>query len=170
MKLYCNRYTHFKDSLVCAVTCQFRKRCPDFALFYAEHHESINARVLSYYAKNGKPARQLTLYGQETPPTALRELYTLEVKRDMAENITFIWIDAEDKAEVLDMDDLLRRAERGDKPKHIFRVAQEMELRFQLVPLKRIEDTKRKVAADAERAAARKGKLSAVEGKVAAAG
>lgn len=161
MRLYCNRYMHFKDPLVCAVTCPYRKRCPDFALFYAEHDQTINEQVLAYYAKNGNPARQLKLYGLDAQPSPLRELYSLEVKRIMADN-TFIWIDADDKAEVLEMDDLIARAEKGEKPKHIFKVAQEMELRFQLVPRKRIEDTQRKVAAEAEKAAARKGKLAAV--------
>ena len=34
LKLYCNRYTHFKDALVCSVNCVYRTRCDDFALFY----------------------------------------------------------------------------------------------------------------------------------------
>ncbi len=167
MKLYCNRYTHFKHPLVCAVNCQYRKRCADFALHYEENREAVNTMVLDYYTKNGKPTRQLSLYGTDTQPATLRELYTLEVKRNMAD--TFIWIDAEDKAEVLTMDDLMSRAEQGDKPKYIFKVAQEMELRFQLVPRKRIEESQRKVAADAERTAARKSKTPAAE-KVAAVG
>jgi hypothetical protein len=165
VKLYCNRFTHFKDPLVCAVTCQYRQKCGDFALYYAENREAIDALVLDYYAKNGKPKRSLAIYGlEQAAPAALRELYKLEIKRQMPDN-TFIWIDADDKAEVLEMDDLLRRAENGGKAKHIFRVAQEMELRFQLVPRKRIEETKRKVEAkaevEAERAAARKTKLAA---------
>ena len=167
MKLYCNRFTHFKDPIVCVVTCPYRKKCGDFALFYAEHREPINELVLDYYAKSGKPKpkRNLPVYNLELQPVALRELYTLETKRYMPDN-TFIWIDDDDKAEVLEMDALLRRAEQGVKAKHIFKVAQEMELRFQLVPRKRIEESKRKVAAkaedDAERASARKTKLAAV--------
>jgi hypothetical protein len=49
----------------------------------------------------------------------------------------------------------MRRAARAAKAKQIYRVAQEMELRYQLVPRKRIEKAKRLVAAEAERAAAR---------------
>lgn len=164
VKLYCNRYTHFKDPLVCVVTCPYRQRCGDFALYYADHREAVNEVVLDYYAKNGPSKRGLAVYGLETQPVALRELYKLETKRIMADN-TYIWISADDKAEALELDELLRRAEHGGKPKHIFKVSQEMELRFQLVPRKRIEDTKRKVEskaeADAERAAARKGKAAA---------
>lgn len=156
MKLYCNRYTHFKDPLVCAVTCQYRTRCADFALHYDQHREAINAQVLDYYAKHGKPARQLALYTSETPPVTLRELYILEVKRIMAD--AYIWIDGDDQAAVLSYEELMDRAESGVKPKHIFKVAQEMELRFQLVPRKRIEETQRKTAAEAEKVAARKNK------------
>ncbi|MDT7604402.1 MAG: hypothetical protein QOF61_2399, partial [Acidobacteriota bacterium] len=39
LKLYCNRFGHFKDALVCSVNCAYRKRCRDFALFYDEHRE-----------------------------------------------------------------------------------------------------------------------------------
>ncbi len=168
MKLYCNRFTHFKDPLVCVVTCPYRKKCGDFALFYAEHREPVNELVLDYYAKSGKPKpkakRNLPVYNLELQPVALRELYTLETKRIMPDN-TFIWIGEDNIAEVLELDDLMVRAEKGEKPKHIFKVAQEMELRFQLVPRKRIEATKRKVEAkaevDAERTAARKNKAAA---------
>ena len=165
MRLYCNRYEHFKDPLVCAVTCPYRQRCGDFALFYAENREPVNELVLEYYAKSGKskpkPKRNLPVYSLEMQPVALRELYKLEVKRIMPDN-TFVWIGEDNIAEVLELDELMLRAEKGEKPKHIFKVAQEMELRFQLVPRKRIEDTKRKVAADAEKVAARKNKAATV--------
>jgi hypothetical protein len=51
---------------------------------------------------------------------------------------------------------VLRRAERGQKAKSIYRVAQEMELRYQLVPRKRIEKARRVAEAAAERADARR--------------
>ena len=31
LKLYCNRYGHFKDALVCSVNCVYRTRCPHAA-------------------------------------------------------------------------------------------------------------------------------------------
>ncbi len=67
----------------------------------------------------------------------------------------YIWIGKDDQAELLELDEIIRRAERGAKAKNIYKVAQEMELRYQLVPRKRIEKAKRAVAAEAERAAAR---------------
>ena len=73
----------------------------------------------------------------------------------MAESF-YIWIDKEDRAELLETADVLRRAERGQKAKSIYRVAQEMELRYQLVPRKRIEKAKRVAEAAAERAEARR--------------
>jgi hypothetical protein len=89
----------------------------------------------------------------------LSSLVKLEVKRIMPET-TYIWIGKDDQAEVLEHEEVIRRAERGAKPKSIFRVAQEMELKFQLVPRRGIEKAKRAaaVAAEAEagRAAARR--------------
>ena len=159
-KLYCNRYAHFKDPLVCSVVCPYRTRCQDFALYYDEHRESVDLLVAQYFSarqvttqQHGqKPARPFV---QAAEPVSLRTLIRLEVKQEMAE-ATYIWIGKDDQAELLDLEEIIRRAERGAKAKHIYKVAQEMELRFQLVPRKRIEKAKRIVAAEAERAAARR--------------
>ena len=50
LKLYCNRYAHFKDAIVCSVNCPYRTRCQDFALFYDEHREGVDALVEDYFA------------------------------------------------------------------------------------------------------------------------
>jgi hypothetical protein len=182
LKLYCNRFGHFKDALVCSVNCQYRTRCRDFALFYDEHREQLDAAVADYYdarrgpetgppqpqqrrrqnpvaAREGK-GRALPVVAQ--PPVQrlagavdLRELIRLEVKREMAEP-SYIWIDKDGRAELLGQDEVLRRATRGQKPQTIYKVAQEMELRFQLVPRKRIEKARAAEAVEAERAAARR--------------
>ncbi len=85
----------------------------------------------------------------------MRKLIRLEVLREMAESF-YIWIDKEDRAELLETTDVIRRAERGQKAKGIYRVSHEMELRYQLVPRKRIEKAKRVAEAAAERAEARR--------------
>ena len=165
LKLYCNRYGHFKDALVCSVNCVYRTRCNDFALFYDEHRAEVDGLVSDYYdarrgqAQNDSPraAKDSTLVHIQpvARPEELRKLIRLEVLREMAESF-YIWIDKEDRAELLETADVLRRAERGQKAKSIYRVAQEMELRYQLVPRKRIEKAKRVAEAAAERADARR--------------
>jgi hypothetical protein len=168
LRLYCNRYGHFKDAIVCSVNCVYRTRCHDFALFYDEHRAEVDSLVADYYdARRGRdeqpeavvPASPLRLVpGQAAPvarPAELHKLIRLEVLREMADSV-FIWIDKEDRAELLETAEVLRRAERGQKAKHIYKVAQEMELRFQLVPRKRIEKAKRTAAEESERAEARR--------------
>lgn len=165
LKLYCNRYGHFKDALVCSVNCVYRTRCNDFALFYDERQAEVDALVSDYYAarrdQQGRPtgaaAVDSTLAHVQpvARPEELRKLIRLEVLREMADAV-YIWIDKEDRAELLETTEVLRRAERGQKAKHIYRVAQEMELRYQLVPRKRIDKAKRVAAEDAERAEARR--------------
>jgi hypothetical protein len=68
----------------------------------------------------------------------------------------FIWVDKDDRAELVETPEVLRRAERGQKPKHIYKVSQEMELRYQLVPRKSIDRAKRAAAVSEERAVARR--------------
>ena len=162
LKLYCNRYGHFKDALVCSVNCAFRTRCNDFALFYDEHRAEVDALVSDYYdARRGQSEPRaaqdstLTHIQPVARPEQMRKLIRLEVLREMAESF-YIWIDKEDRAELLETADVLRRAERGQKAKSIYRVAQEMELRYQLVPRKRIEKARRVAEAAAERAEARR--------------
>ena len=165
LKLYCNRYGHFKDALVCSVNCVYRTRCNDFALFYDERRAEVDALVSDYYdsrrAQGGpKPdaaATDSTLAHVQpvARPEDLHKLIRLEVLREMADAF-YIWIDKEDRAELLETSDVLRRAERGQKAKNIYRVAQEMELRYQLVPRKRIDKAKRVAAVEAERAEARR--------------
>jgi hypothetical protein len=162
LKLYCNRYAHFKDTLVCSVLCPYRTRCQDFALFYDANREDVDARVEEYYRTRSdakaRPPRQLVTSGATVE---MRQLLRLEVKREMPESM-FIWIGKDDHAELLELGEIIRRAERGTKAKSIFKVAQEMELRFQLVPRKRIDKAKRIAAAEAERAAARRKPLRPV--------
>jgi len=175
LKLYCNRYAHFKDALVCSVNCVYRTRCQDFALYYDEHRGDVDTLVADYYAarrerqgpdsRTGRPA--LPLAPVAIPaiarPNDLRALICLEVKREMAEAF-YIWIDKEDSAELLETEEVIRRAERGSKAKHIYKVSQEMELRFQLVPRKRIEKAKRTAAAEAERVQARRSRTTNSKG------
>ncbi|HEV2912184.1 MAG TPA: hypothetical protein VGX92_02610 [Pyrinomonadaceae bacterium] len=158
LRLYCNRYAHFKDPLVCSVVCPFRTRCQDFALFYDAHRDEVDLLVEGYFAAQATtttPTRTRALFRSAAPTAELRALIKLEVKREMPET-TYIWIGKDDQAELLNLEEIIRRAERGAKAKNIYKVAQEMELRFQLVPRKRIEKAKRTVAAEAERAAARR--------------
>jgi hypothetical protein len=164
LKLYCNRYGHFKDALVCSVNCVYRTRCNDFALFYDERRAEVDALVSDYYAaRREQQARKPDAAPDSTVahlhpvarPEELRKLIRLEVLREMAEAL-YIWIDKEDRAELLETTEVLRRAERGQKAKNIYRVSQEMELRYQLVPRKRIDKAKRVAAVEAERTEARR--------------
>jgi hypothetical protein len=165
LRLYCNRYGHFKDPLVCSVNCAYRTRCNDFALFYDDHRAEVDALVGDYYA-----ARRVQTEGPASPstrdaalvhiapvakPEALHKLISLEVLRVMTEAL-YIWIDKEDRAELLATGEVLRRAERGQKAKHIYQVSREMELRYQLVPRKRIEKARNVAAVEAERTEARR--------------
>src|SRR5205085_11958494 len=149
LKLYCNRYGHFKDALVCSVNCVYRTRCRDFALFYDEHRAEVDTMVGDYYAarrtEQQQPTRALPVIAPIARATDMRELIRLEVKREMAEAM-FIWIDKDGRAELLEQAEILRRASRGQKPVTIYKVSQEMELRFQLEPRKRIEKAKRAAA------------------------
>src|SRR5206468_4315071 len=59
LKLYCNRYGHFKDALVCSVSCVYRTRCNDFALFYDANRADVDSLVADYYdARRGREGQK----------------------------------------------------------------------------------------------------------------
>ncbi|HEX8163382.1 MAG TPA: hypothetical protein VF538_16040 [Pyrinomonadaceae bacterium] len=168
LKLYCNRFGHFKDALVCSVNCAYRTRCKDFALFYGERRAEVDALVSDYYESRRepqttgpqKPSRSLPVVvaapaRKVARAVDMRELIRLEVKREMAE-AAYLWIDRDGRAELLEQEEIIKRASRGLKPQTIYRVAQEMELRFQLVPRKHIERARAAATVEQERAAARR--------------
>lgn len=167
LKLYCNRFGHFKDALVCSVNCAYRTRCKDFALFYGEHRDDVDALVSDYYEARREPppvapqtpTRSLPVviapFQKVARAVDMRELIRLEVKREMAE-AAYLWIDRDGRAELLEQEEIIKRASRGLKPQTIYRVAQEMELRFQLVPRKHIERARAAANVEQERAAARR--------------
>lgn len=164
LRLYCNRFAHFKDALVCSVSCPFRTRCRDFALFYDANKTETDAQVATYYRQRQgrlneeKSARDKQHTGRLAPRIAtVAELHTLiilEVKRIL--DTTFIWIGTDDHAEIVSQEEVIARAERGQKAKHIFKVAQEMELKFQLVPRRQIDKVKRLAQDEQQVTAARR--------------
>ena len=104
LKLYCNRYGHFKDALVCSVNCPYRTRCQDFALFYDANRAGVDALVEDYFAARSSQTTQRARLPVIAAPAAveMRELIRLEVKREMAE-ASYIWIGKDDQAELLEL-------------------------------------------------------------------
>ncbi|MCP9494044.1 MAG: hypothetical protein MSG64_06245 [Pyrinomonadaceae bacterium MAG19_C2-C3] len=154
LKLYCNRYAHFKDALVCSVSCAYRTRCRDFALFYDAHRDATDALVADYYSARRTEVAPSVPRRTVLPVVALNQLIKLEVKRVL--EATYVWVDKDDHAETLSTEEVIARAERGLKAKHIYKVAQEMELKFQLVPRRGIDKAKSEVSREAHVQAARR--------------
>ena len=160
LKLYCNRYAHFKDALVCSVSCAYRTRCRDFALFYDAHRDATDALVADYYSARQTEVASSVPRRTVLPVAALNQLIKLEVKRVL--EATYVWVGADDRAETLSTEEVIARAERGLKAKHIYKVAQEMELKFQLVPRRGIDKAKREASRETYVQAARRAASSSV--------
>lgn len=130
LKIYCPVFNHIKNTIVCSLCCSIKSKCKEFQQFYSLHHAEQEASVDEYI----KSHRSL-------PPNSLLTIqYTLEVLRNMSD--TYVWIDQDDRAEVMTMEQILQAADSGRKPKHIFLTKQELMLRYQLVPKNRTESTK----------------------------
>jgi hypothetical protein len=116
--VYCPRFKHFKDTLVCRLNCPSARRCRIFQEYEAVHGRELEERIEEYLAqRKGRFDRQ----------------YYLEVKAIMKEEV-FMVIDSEGKTEIMKREEILLQAEKGGRFRQIYRISHEMELRYQLVP------------------------------------
>jgi hypothetical protein len=128
LKIHCPVFNHIKNTIVCSVCCELRDKCKEFQKFYEENRAAQDASVNAYIESHHR-----------LPPGSLLVIqYSLEVIRKMSD--TYVWIDQDDRAEVMTFEQVLQAAETGRKPKHIFLTKQELALRYQLVPKNRRED------------------------------
>lgn len=130
LKIYCPVFNHIKNTIVCSLCCSIRDKCKDFQKFYSINQEAQEAAVADYIESHHR-----------LPPGSLLTIqYILEVVRSMSD--TYVWIDQDDRAEVMSYEQVLQAAENGRKPKYIFLTKQELMLRYQLVPKNRQETAK----------------------------
>lgn len=130
LKIYCPVFNHIKNTIVCSLCCSLRDKCKDFQKFYSINHEAQEAAVADYIESH-----------HQLPQGSLLTIqYILEVLRNMSD--TYVWIDQDDRAEVMNYEQILQAAENGRKPKYIFLTKQELMLRYQLVPKNRQETAK----------------------------
>jgi hypothetical protein len=130
LKIYCPVFNHIKNTIVCSLCCSLRDKCKDFQSFYSINREAQEAAVAEYIESH-----------HSLPPGSLLTIqYVLEVLRNMSD--TYVWIDQDDRAEVMSYEQILQAAENGRKPKYIFLTKQELMLRYQLVPKNRQETIK----------------------------
>src|SRR5438445_7413128 len=96
LKIYCPVYNHIKNTIVCSLCCPLRDRCQDFQQFYEANRAAQDASVSEYIQSH-----------RRLPPGSLLIIqYSLEVlKKKM--NDTYIWIGADDRAEVLTYEQIL---------------------------------------------------------------
>jgi hypothetical protein len=134
LKIHCPAFNHIKNTIVCSLCCSLRDRCKEFQQFYAINREAQDDVVNDYILSHSRLPSDSLLIIQ----------YSLVVLRKM--NDTYIWIDKDDRAEVLTLEQVLLAAEEGRKPKYIFLAKQELALRYQLVPKSRREESPVKAA------------------------
>src|SRR5258708_28767883 len=109
LKLYCNRYGHFKDPIVCSVVCQYRTRCHDFAIYYDANRVAVDAVVAEYFTARNEPARKKrnANIAAVAVPGQLRNLISLGGKREMAVN-RYRWVNQGGSEEVLEIEHIIK--------------------------------------------------------------
>lgn len=123
LKIYCPVFNHIKNTIVCSLCCAVRDKCRDFQQFYQQNQEAQDKVVDDYIQSH-----------RRLPSGSLLTIqYILEVIKDKMSD-TYVWIDQDDRADVMTMEQVMQAAESGRKPKHIFLTKQELMLRYQLVP------------------------------------
>lgn len=148
LKIHCPVFNHIKNTIVCSLCCVVRDKCRDFQQFYQQNQEAQDKAVDDYVQSH-----------RRLPPGSLLTIqYILEVMKDKMSD-TYVWIDQDDRADVMTMEQVIQAAESGRKPKHIFLTKQELMLRYQLVPRTRQEgkDTAKETVKELAKEAAKPG-------------
>ena len=116
--VYCPKYKHFKDTLVCRLNCPSARRCRVFQDYLRVNDAEFTARLDAYLIRH--------------PGRYERQFY-LEVLRVVKEDV-YLVIDTAGKPVMIKKTEILLRAEKGERFPHIYKISSEMELRYQLVP------------------------------------
>ena len=125
MRLYCDHYGHWKNILVCALSCRRTDRCRQFALSLERRPSSIRELVYEYVRAH--PYHDYSV-----------KLVPVRRGRKKREEVTvkkFVCI-SQDKAEILTEDEVAARALEGEVYDQMYEVGREMELQIRLVPKK----------------------------------
>jgi hypothetical protein len=126
--IYCPRYKHFKDTLVCRLNCSSSRRCRLFQEYLSTYRAELDERIDGYLALH---------------PGRYDRKFFLEVVRIMKDEL-YMAIDADGKTQLMKREEILQQAEKGIRFRNIYRISHEMELRYQLVPKQDKESTARK--------------------------
>lgn len=118
--IYCPRNRHFKDVLVCSVSCAHSSKCRP----YQDRVHSLDAQ--------DELERRVDRYLEEHPGR-FEKCYSLEIVKIMKEE-TYLVFERDGGTKLLSRTELMQLAEKGNRYTRIYRVTHEMELQYRLVP------------------------------------
>jgi len=142
MRIDCQTYGHWKDLLICAMSCPYTHRCKQFKRWKEDedNQEALWARVMNYITKHPHHPYELIL----TPSSTKQRRNTEDnaMKR-------FVCIQ-EDDISLLTEEEITQQLLQGTMFDEIFELGRAMELQIRLVPSKKAKAKKDKPKADAK--------------------
>jgi len=125
MRLHCNTFGHWKDVLICSMSCPYTQRCKQFTRWREEdeHETLLWQRIINYMQDHPHNNYELIM----TPMTSNKK------KENVVKQYVCI---QENQSQVLTEEEITENLLQGVKFEEIFEIGREMEVQIRLVPAK----------------------------------
>ena len=132
MRLHCNTFGHWKDILICSMSCPYTERCKQFQKWQEEGDNKVQMwnRIMDYLRKHPNNAYELLLN-----PIASKKTREKVVKRYVCSR--------DDEIKILDEEEITQHLLDGVMFDEIFELGREMEVQIRLVPAGKTKKTKK---------------------------
>jgi hypothetical protein len=118
MNIYCKFHHHFKDILVCKLSCPRERKCKEFKDLYQEKGREIRWYVYKYMQKY--PDKQYTIY--------------LVPRKGRIQTMKQYVCIREGNIQILSEEEIVQRTKQGEFFQSYFEVGREMEIMIKLAP------------------------------------
>ena len=128
MNIYCQFNHHFKDVLVCKLTCPREFKCPEFQKLYDEKGREIRWLLFKYMEKYPDKEYKIMLIPKKGRKPTMKQYICIR----------------EGNIELLKEEELVEKTKNGEFFQSYFEVGREMEISIKLVPKKKPGADKKK--------------------------
>ena len=120
MNIYCKRYNHFKDILVCKLSCPYERKCKEFQQLYLDKGREIRWFVYKYMQKYPDKNYKIYLVPKKGRKPTMKQYVCIR----------------EGNVQILNEEEIVERTKQGEFFQTYFEVGREMEIQIKLAPKK----------------------------------
>lgn len=130
MRIHCHKFGHWKDTLICSMSCPHTFRCKQFAKWRKENEEALQKRIMEHVKAHPDKGYEILFIPIKTK------------KREVSMSIKRYACIQEDSVAVLTEEEITQQLIEGEAYDEIFELGRKMEIQIRLVPVKKEKSSK----------------------------